>query len=121
MVFVAGHAGRVSRVPATVLAKDSLSRILQQLHRAAHRVIMPSVVHDTTRYANNRAEVSHQSTRRRERQRRRFKSLAHAQRFLAVHDVVRNLFTVGRHRLRAGHQRLLRSRAFVTWNAVAAA
>lgn len=24
----------------------------------AHRVIMPSVVHDTTRYANNRAEVS---------------------------------------------------------------
>jgi hypothetical protein len=28
-------------------------------YRAAHRVIMPSVVHDTTRYANNRAEVSH--------------------------------------------------------------
>jgi hypothetical protein len=27
----------------------------------------------------------------------------------------------GRHRLRAGYQRLLRSRAFVTWNAVAAA
>jgi hypothetical protein len=33
-----------------------------------------SVVHDTTRYANNRAEVSHQSTRRRERHMRRFKS-----------------------------------------------
>src|SRR5262245_42116420 len=29
-------------------------------YRAAHRAIMPSVVHDTTRYANNRAEVSHQ-------------------------------------------------------------
>ena len=52
---------------------------------------------------------------------RRFKSVAHAQRFLAVHDVVRNLFTIGRHRLRAGHQRLLRSRAFGTWKAVAAA
>ena len=40
-------------------------------YRAAHRVIMPSVVHDTTRYANNRAEVSHQPTRRRERHRAR--------------------------------------------------
>jgi putative transposase len=28
-------------------------------YRAAHRVVMPSVFHDTTRYANNRAEVSH--------------------------------------------------------------
>jgi transposase-like protein len=27
-------------------------------YRAAHRVIMPSVAHDTTRYANKRAEVS---------------------------------------------------------------
>ena len=90
-------------------------------YRAAHRVIMPSVVHDTTRYANNRAEVSHQPTRRRERHMRRFKSVAQARRFLAVHDAVRNLFTIGRHRLRAGHQRLLRSRAFVAWNAVAAA
>jgi putative transposase len=50
-------------------------------YRAAHRVIMPSVVHDTTRYANNRAEVSHQPTRQRERHMRRFKSVAHAQRF----------------------------------------
>jgi hypothetical protein len=58
---------------------------------------MPSVVHDTTRYANNRVEVSHQAPRRRERHMRRFKSVAHAQRFLAVHDVVRNLFTIGRH------------------------
>ena len=82
---------------------------------------MPSVVHDTTRYANNRAEISHQPTRQRERQMRRFKSVAQAQRFLTVHDAVRNLFTVGRHRLRASHQRFLRSRAFATWNAVAAA
>jgi putative transposase len=90
-------------------------------YRAAHRVVMPSVVHDTTRYANNRAEVSHQPTRRRERHMRRFKSAAQAQRFLAVHDVVRNLFSVGRHQLRAAQQRLLRSRAFGTWDAVAAA
>jgi putative transposase len=90
-------------------------------YRAAHRVIKPSVVHDTTRYANNRAEVSHQPTRRRERQMRRFKSVAQAQRFLAVHDAVGNLFTIGRHQLRAGHQRLLRSRAFIAWHTAAAA
>ena len=40
----------------------------------AHRTVMPSVVHCTDRYANNRAEVSHQPTRQRERQMRGFKS-----------------------------------------------
>ena len=52
---------------------------------AAHRTVMPSVVHCTDQYANNRAEGSHQPTRQRERQMRRFKSAAHAQRFLSVH------------------------------------
>jgi putative transposase len=70
------------------------------------------VFHDTTRYANNRAEVSQQSTRQRDRHLRRFKSMAQAHRFLAVDDVVRNLFTLARHRLRACPQRLLRARAF---------
>ena len=37
---------------------------------AAHRTVMPSVVHRTEQYANNRAEVSHQPTRQRERQMR---------------------------------------------------
>jgi putative transposase len=87
-------------------------------YQAAHRSVMPSVVHDTTRYANNRAEVSHQPTRQREAQMRRFKSVAQAQRFLSVHGVIRNLFNVGRHLLRAGHQRLLRTRALATWSTV---
>ena len=39
---------------------------------AAHRNIMPSVDHNTERYANNLAEVSHQPTRQRERQMRGF-------------------------------------------------
>ena len=39
--------------------------------RAAHRAVMPSVAHRTDRYENNRAEVSHQPTRQRERQIRR--------------------------------------------------
>ena len=82
---------------------------------AAHRSVMPSVEHVTARYANNLAEVSHQPTRQRERQMRRFKSTAQAQRFLSVHDVVRNLFNLSRHRLRAGNHRLLRGRAFAVW------
>jgi putative transposase len=50
---------------------------------AAKREILPSVEHRHSRYLNNRAEVSHQPTRRRERQMKRFKSARHAQRFLS--------------------------------------
>ncbi len=85
---------------------------------AACRTVMPSVVHCTDQYANNRAEVSHQPTRQRERQMRRFKSAAQAQRFLSVHGPIQNLFRVGRHLLRAVHHRLLRTRAFGVWREV---
>ena len=87
-------------------------------YAAAHRAVMPLVVHSTQQYENNRAEVSHQPTRQREAQMRRFKSAGHAQRFLSVHGPVQNLFRVGRHLLRAAHHRLLRTRAFVEWDAV---
>ena len=82
---------------------------------------MPSVVHCTDQYANNRAEVSHQATRQRERQMRRFKSAVHLQRFASAHGVVQNLFRVARHLLRAAHYRVLRTRAFVEWQAVTCA
>ena len=85
------------------------------------RTVMPSVVHSTRQYANNRAEGSHQPTRQRERQMRRFKSAAHAQRFLSVHGLVLNLFRVGRHLLRSAHHRVLRMRAFAEWDAVTCA
>ena len=78
---------------------------------------MPSVVHSTVQYENNRAEVSHQPTRHRERKMRRFKSVGHAQRFLSVHGLVQNLFRVERHLLRAMHYRLLRTRSFRVWEA----
>jgi putative transposase len=61
-------------------------------YSAAHRTAMPSVIHSTRQYENNRAEVSHQSTRQRERQMRRFKSAAHAQRFLSVHGLFKISF-----------------------------
>jgi putative transposase len=54
-------------------------------YSAAHREIMPSVTHSTEQYENNRAEVSHEQTRQRERQMRRFKSAGQAQRFLTVY------------------------------------
>ncbi|MDA1095594.1 MAG: IS6 family transposase [Acidobacteria bacterium] len=88
---------------------------------AAHRTVMPTVRHVTAQYANNRAEVSHQPTRQRERQMRRFKSAAHLQRFASVHDVVQNLVRVGRHLLRAVHYRLLRTRALRIWDEVTCA
>ena len=90
-------------------------------YAAAGRTVMPSVVHVTDQYANNRAEVSHQPTRQRERQMRRFKSAAQLQRFASVHGIVQNLFRVSRHLLRSAHHRLLRTRAFVEWDAVTCA
>ena len=90
-------------------------------YSAAQRKVMPSVVHCTDQYANNRAEVSHQPIRQRERQMRRFKSAAHVKRFVSVHGVVQNLFRVGRHLLQAAHHRVLRTRAFVEWDVVTCA
>ena len=87
-------------------------------YTAAHRTVMPSVVHSTQPYENNRAERAHQPTRQRERQMRRFKSARHAQRFLSVHGVVLNLFRLGRHLLRAVHHRQLHTRAFGVWREV---
>ena len=78
-------------------------------YAAAKRTIMRSVAHDTSQYANNRAEVSHEPTRQRERGKcDGFKSMAQAQRFLSVHGITQNLFRVGRHLLRAANYRTLR-------------
>ena len=90
-------------------------------YSAACRAVMPSVLHCTDQYANNRAEASHQPTRQRERQMRCFTSAAQLQRFASVHGIVQNLFRVGRHLLRSAHHRLLRTRAFVEWDAVTCA
>ena len=90
-------------------------------YSAAHREVFPSVEHRTGQYENNRAEVSHQHTREKERQVRRFKSMAQVQRLLVVHGQVQNLFRVGRNHLKAVHQRLLRDRAFADWTEVTCA
>jgi len=89
-------------------------------YRAAHRELIPDTIHDTSQYANNRAELSHQPTRVRERVMRRFKSQQQAQRFLMVHAAVYNLFNLGRHLVSAKNYRFFRSRAFASWNYAAA-
>ena len=87
----------------------------------AHRELIPDTIHDTSRYANNRAELSHQPTRVRERGMRRFKSCRQAQRFLSVHAAVHNLFNLGRNLVSAKHYRLFRQRAFASWEYATAA
>ena len=82
---------------------------------AAHRELIPDTIHDTSQYANNRAELSHQPTRVRERGMHRFKSTQQAQRFLSVHATVHNLFNLGRNLISAKHYRLFRQRAFASW------
>jgi putative transposase len=87
----------------------------------AHREVIPEAIHITDRYANNRAEQSHETTRVRERgmrgaASRRFKSVSQAQRFLGTHAAVYNLFNLGRHLVSAGHHRSLRISAFSEWS-----
>ena len=84
-------------------------------YSAACRAVMPSVLHCTDQYANNRAEASHQPTRQRERQMRCFTSAAQLQRFASVHGIVQNLFRVGRHLLRSAHHRLLGASVIKCW------
>jgi putative transposase len=59
---------------------------------------------------------SHEPTRVRERGMRRFKSMGQAQRFVATHAAVSNLFNLGRHLVRAEHYRNLRVSAFREWS-----
>ena len=70
-------------------------------YEVAHRELIPETVHNMEKYAINRAELSHQPTRVRERGMgwsdiSGFKSLKQAQRFLNTHAAVYNLFNLGR-------------------------
>ncbi|ANY82493.1 integrase (plasmid) [Microvirga ossetica] len=86
---------------------------------AAKREILPSVEHRQSRYLNNRCEVSHQPTRMRERHMRQFKSVRHAQQFLAIHSSIHNHFQLHRHRLSASEYRVARDHAFANWRELA--
>ena len=87
----------------------------------AHWELAPGAIHDTSQYANNRTELSHQPTRVRERGMRRVKSRLQAQRFVDVHAAVYNLFNLGRHLISDRHYRKLRQSAFASWEQAVAA
>ena len=86
---------------------------------AAKRDIMPGVEHRSHKGLNNRAENSHQPTRRRERIMKGFKSARHLQRFGSIHDPVATLIHIPRHEISSDHHRGLRSEAVQLWNQIA--
>ena len=96
--------------PPRVLITDKLPS-----YRAAKKEIMPGVEHRQHKGLINRAENSHQPTRRRERQMKRFKSAGQAQRFLSAHDQISNLFHLRRDHVPAAQYRAARAQAFHTW------
>ena len=71
--------------------------------------------------SNNRAEISHQPTRQRERQMRRFKSSGSAQRFLSTHAAIYNTFNVQRHLISRSTLRQFRNEAIGIWRSATAA
>jgi hypothetical protein len=77
--------------------------------------------HERGRWRNNRAENSHQPTRRRERKMQGLKSVGSAQRFLSVHAATHNTFNVQRHLTSARTHRAFRASALQTWREVVAA
>jgi putative transposase len=84
-------------------------------YAAAKREIMPGVEHRQHKGLNNRAENSHQPTRRRERIMKRFKSPRQVQRFLSIHDQIANVFSRGDNQDTAVKFRIARNQAFTTW------
>jgi len=87
---------------------------------AALREIGMTDRHVTGGRLNNRAENSHQPTRRRERSWRGFKKSGSTQRFLSAHAAVYNTFNVQRHLISRQTLRTLRGEAFAQWKAAVA-
>lgn len=90
-------------------------------YSAALRELGLARLHVTGGRLNNRAEVSHQPTRRRERRIGRFKSPGSMQRFLSTHDAIYNHFNVQRHLISRPILRQMRARAEAEWHQIVAA
>jgi putative transposase len=100
------------RVPR-VLVTDKL-----RSYAAAHRDLMSSVEHRQSKYLNNRAENSHQSTRQREQAMKGFRSPGRAQRFLACFSLISPHFRPRRHLLSATEYRTEMRHRFRVWDEV---
>jgi putative transposase len=85
-------------------------------YKAAKKSTLKSVEHRSHKRLNNRIENSHQPTRTRERQMRKFKSLGQAQRFLSICGQFLNLLKVPRFKLQAAVYREKLKNAFAFYN-----
>ncbi len=106
------HDNQQIRSGNRVAAKRFFRKLLRGLHysprviitdklksyAAAKAEILPSVEHRQHKGLNNRAGVSHQPTRQKERQMRKFKAARQAQRFLSAQGPINNIFRCRRHR-----------------------
>ncbi|EWY36915.1 hypothetical protein N825_22655 [Skermanella stibiiresistens SB22] len=90
-------------------------------HGVALKEIGVSADHERGVHQNNRAEVSHQPLRRRERKMRRFKSPGSAQRFVSMHAATHDTFNIQRHLISRRTSRAFRARAMAEGNAAVAA
>ncbi len=84
---------------------------------AAIRTILPTAAHLKGKRLNNRAENSHQPTRRRERKQQRFKSGKSAQRFLSTFSAFYSHFNIQRHLISRSTMKRFRSAAVSSWAA----
>jgi putative transposase len=99
-------------------APDKLVTDDLRSYAAAARDLGIAKRHERGRWRNNRAENSHQPTRRRECKMQGFKSVGSAQRFLSVHAAAHNNFNVQRHLTSARTHRAFRASAMQTWREV---
>jgi putative transposase len=76
--------------------------------------------HEVGGRLNNRAEISHQPFRRRERAMQRFRSLKTLQKFSSVHAQLHNQFNQARHLVIRQIYKQRRSAALAEWRALAA-
>ncbi|OYD83775.1 IS6 family transposase [Azospirillum brasilense] len=88
---------------------------------AVFRDIGLTARHEQGPRTNNRAEVSHQPVRRRERKMQRFKSSGSAQSFVSLHAAVYNTFNLQRHLVSRRTLRTFRAQAVADWQAATAA
>ncbi len=101
--------------------KRAALKLMRKLLKKLNCVPDNSHLHERGRWRNNRAENSHQPTRRRERKMQGFKSEGSAQRFLSFHAATYNTFNVQRHLTSARTHRAFRASATQTWREVTAA
>ena len=88
-------------------------------YKAAMNEIGNTEKQEVGRWANNRAENSHQPFRRRERAMLRFRRMKTLQKFASVHGSVTNHFNQERNLISREDYKQRRSQALAEWRAVA--